>query len=171
MEMHKGHNKEIRRIYMEKLVIGVDPGLSGGIAVVGMDGVAVDVVSMPETMQDLLEYLRSWCSDDCTSVCYMEKVGFGMPGQSSKATATFSRHCGHLEMALLSLGIPTNEVTPQKWMRHYQLGRSSDFSKGEWKNRLKSKAQQLFPREKVTLKVADALLIALYGVRQEKGGV
>ena len=153
-----------------RYVLGIDPGMSGGIAVVGMDGIAVDVAVMPATMQDLLDYLRSWCVGGNTCVCYLEKVGFGMPGQSSKATATFSRHCGHLEMALLSLGIPTYEVTPHKWMKHYQLGRSSDFGKTEWKNRLKSKAQQLFPREKVTLKVADALLIALYGVRQEKGG-
>lgn len=157
---------------MGRLVIGIDPGSLGGIAVLGDDGAVVSVSKMPQTPHDILEYLRRWCGTEMfgsSVVCYMEKVGTGMPGQSSKATATFARHCGHLEMALLSLGIKTNEVTPQKWQKAYQLGRSSEYSKTEWKNRLKALAQQLFPREKVTLMVADALLIAEYGRKQEVG--
>ena len=151
---------------MNKLIIGIDPGGNGGIAVLGLDGSVVSVAKMPETPNDILEYLRKYGGTELfgtDAVCYMEKVGNGIPGQSSKATATFARHNGHLEMALLALGIKTNEVTPQKWMKYYQLGKSSDYSKGEWKNRLKSKAQQLFPKEKVTLAVSDALLIAEYG--------
>ena len=155
-----------------RAVIGIDPGLLGGIAVLDLEGNVVSLTKMPETMQDILEYLRKYAGGEqlfmrADAVCYLEKVGFGMPGQSSKATATFARHCGHLEMALLSLGIKTNEMTPQKWMKHYQLGKSSDYGKTEWKNKLKSLAQQLFPREKVTLAVSDALLIAEYGRKQE----
>jgi hypothetical protein len=46
----------------------------------------------------------------------------------------------------------------------YQLGKSSEHTKTEWKNRLKAKAQQLFPQQSkhITLKTADALLIAEY---------
>lgn len=44
-------------------------------------------------------------------------------------------------------------------------------SKQSFKNRLKDKAQQLFPREKVTLATADALLIAEYARRQFGGRV
>ena len=158
-----------------KLIVGIDPGTNGGIAVLDMDGNVISVTKMPETMQDILEYLRKYAGGEqlfmrADGVCYLEKVGFGMPGQSSKATATFARHCGHLEMALLALGIKTNEITPQKWQKHYQLGKSSDYSKTEWKNKLKSQAQQLFPREKVTLAIADALLIAEYGRKQEVKG-
>lgn len=157
---------------MSKRVLGIDPGKLGGFAVLDMEGNVIDIRKMPETPQDILGYLRKYCStelfgNDC--VCYMERVGTGMPGQSSKATATFARHNGHLEMALLALGIKTNEVTPNKWMKHYQLGKSSDYSKTEWKNRLKGKAQQLFPKEKITLNVADALLLAEYGRIQETG--
>ncbi len=157
---------------MSKIIIGIDPGLNGGIAVLDMQGGVVDVRRMPDTPQDILAFLRKYGStelfgNDC--VCYMERVGTGMPGQSSRATATFARHNGHLEMALLALGIRTNEVTPVKWMRHYQLGKSSDYGKTEWKNRLKGRAQQLFPKERVTLNVADALLIAEYGRIQEVG--
>lgn len=158
---------------MSEYVIGIDPGLSGGIVCLGAGGGVVEVRKMPSTPYDILECLRRFSPSGGlfggSCVCYLEKVGTGLPGQSSKATATFARHNGHLEMALLSLGIKTVEVTPQKWQKHYQLGRSADFSKAEWKNRLKSCAQQLFPRERVTLAVADALLIAEYGRHMEMG--
>jgi crossover junction endodeoxyribonuclease RuvC len=154
-----------------RVIIGIDPGMSGGIAVIDEDGKAIDVSKMPETKQDIYDYLKEYASTDineCTSVCYLEDVGHGLPGQSSKATATFARHCGHLEMALLALRIPTHTVTPQKWMKSYQLGKSSQYEKREWKNKLKEKAQQIFPKIKVTLCNADALLIAEYGRKQEK---
>ena len=153
-------------------IIGIDPGLSGGIAVLDMDGNVIEIRKMPETPQDILDCMRRYCGSMLFNndvVCYLEKVGMGMPGQSSKATATFARHNGHLEMALLSLGIKTNSVTPNKWEKFYQLGKSTGYSKTEWKNKLKAKAQQLFPKEKVTLAVCDSLLIAEYGRMQEVG--
>ncbi|MBR1449543.1 MAG: hypothetical protein IJ588_12460 [Prevotella sp.] len=146
-------------------IIGIDPGSAGGIAVVDDSGRVVEVAKMPDTPQDILAFLEGYAHG--SSVAYLENVGHGMPGQSSKATATFARHCGHLEMALLALRIPTNTVTPQKWEKSYQLGKSSDYGKSAWKNRLKAKAQQLFPDIKVTLANADALLIAEYGRKQE----
>lgn len=153
-----------------RYVLGIDPGLSGGLVLLCMGGDVVDVCRMPSTPYDILCCLRGYVSRGHV-VCYMEKVGTGMPGQSSKATATFARHNGHLEMALLALGVRTIEVTPSKWMKSFQLGRSSDYCKTEWKNRLKSCAQQLFPRERVTLYVSDALLIAEYGRRCELGSI
>lgn len=153
-----------------KCVIGIDPGSKGGIAVLDMDGNVMFVGKMPETPQDILDCLRKFAGTELfgsEAVCYLEKVGTGMPGQSSKATATFARHCGHLEMALLALGIKTNDITPNKWEKSYQLGKSSDYSKTEWKNKLKAKAQQLFPKERVTLAICDALLLAEYGRKQE----
>lgn len=155
---------------MGRYVIGIDPGKNGGIAVLSGDGFVEDVCKMPCTPRDLYDYLRGiFARYDGALVCYMEDVGHGMPGQSSKATATFARHCGHLEMALLSLGISVNTITPNKWMKAYQLGKSSDYTKTEWKNRLRSKAQQLFPSlgSRLTLSTSDALLIAEYGRKEE----
>lgn len=149
------------------MVIGIDPGLNGGIAVMDASHRVLEVCNMPETPMDILEFLRKF--QQYAPIVYLEDVGKGMPGQSSKATATFARHNGHLEMALLALGIRTVKCTPQKWQKMYQLGKSSDYDKNAWKNRLKAKAQELFPDlgRKVTLKTADALLICLYGVRNE----
>ena len=150
-------NKEI-------IYIGIDPGLSGGIAILNQDGSVKEVVAMPDTPRDIYEFLFSYKED---SRCVLEDVGHGMPGQSSKATATFARHNGHLEMALLALGIPTEKVTPQKWIKVYQLKKKKEQDKNEWKNILKAKAQSLFPQlgKKVTLKTCDALLIAEYARR------
>lgn len=148
--------------------IGIDSGASGGIAVLDGDGAVVECSVMPETPMDILFLLRRYDPSSC--VCVLEDVGQGMPGQSSSATAKFARHNGHLEMALLALGIRTVKVRPQKWERTYALGKSSSFGKSEWKRRLKERAQMLFPQlgRKVTLKTCDALLIAEYCRRTER---
>lgn len=148
-----------------KLFIGIDPGQSGGIAVLNKNGGVESVSTMPETPHDILEWLEEYSGHDC--VCALEDVGHGMPGQSSKATATFARHNGHLEMALLALSIRTEKVTPQKWQKIYQLGSSKGIDKRVWKNKLKAKAQQLFPSlgKRITLSTCDALLLAEYARR------
>ena len=144
--------------------IGIDPGINGGIAVLDDSGAVIFLRKMPETPQDLIDALRRFSDDSC---CTLEKVG-GMPGNGGMAMFNFGKGYGHLEMALLSLKIPTETVTPQKWEKTYQLGSSRGVKKTEWKNRLKAKAQQLFPAQKLTLAVCDALLIAEYGRRNRK---
>lgn len=149
---------------MGKSYIGIDPGKHGGIAVLDETGAIVDVVKMPETPQDLLEFLSQYKEN---SVCTLERVG-GMPGNGGSAMFNFGKGYGHLQMALIALEIPTEDVTPNKWEKTYQLGSSGKFGKTEWKNKLKAKAQQLFPSlgKKITLATCDALLIAEYGRRQ-----
>lgn len=147
-------------------IIGIDPGAHGAIAVLQPDGTLFKVIAMPDTPRDLYDTLKSLLSPH-DAVCYLEDVGQGIPGQSSSATAKFARHNGHLEMALIALGVRFVKVRPQRWERTFSLGRSGDFAKAEWKRRLKQKAQELFPSIKVTLGNADALLIAEYGRKQE----
>lgn len=146
-----------------KKYIGIDPGVHGGIAVLSADGSVVEVAKMPATPMDLLDFLSRHKDD---SFCVLERVG-GMPGQGGSAMFNFGKGYGHLQMALLALGIPTNDVTPNKWEKSFQLGSSGKYGKTEWKNRLKAKAQQLFPSlgRKITLATCDALLIAEYGRR------
>lgn len=146
-------------------IIGIDPGASGGIAVLKESRLMV--YNMPETYPDIYNLLASLAEEHREEglLAVMEDVGHGIPGQSSRATAVFARHNGHLEMALYALGIRAIKVTPQKWQKYYSnsLGKSSQHEKRVWKNMLKGLAQQMFPSEKVTLKNADAILIANYG--------
>lgn len=165
---------------MEKFIIGIDPGKSGGIVMLDEDGEVVSCVKMPETPRDLYEHLVGLVSHaaSCGSqmsepmvYVYIEKVG-GIPGQGASSAFSFGRGCGHLEMALLALKLRTNYVTPQKWQKMYQVGSSSitkstAAEKKEHKLKLKTKAQSLFPEQKVTNATCDALLIAEYGRKNE----
>ena len=150
--------------YKDRLIIGIDPGAAGGIGVYSIpQGCLIMAIKMPETPTDLLAFLKL---HSLNSKCYLEKVG-GIPGNGANAMFNFGRGYGHLEMALLACRIPTETVTPQKWQKEFQLGgRGKTMSKTEWKNKLKAKAQQLFPTFNVTLATCDAMLIALYGSRQ-----
>lgn len=152
---------------MEQNIIGIDPGKNGGIAVIDRNGSVIEVVKMPPTPHDVFMFLNKYKEN---SICYLERVG-GMPGNSANAMFVFGRGYGQLEMALLALEIPTITVTPNKWEKHFQLGKKRDCdTKTEWKNRLKEKAQQLFPyiSKKITLCISDALLLAEYGRLEQK---
>lgn len=157
-------NKERLRFFKDRKLIGIDPGKAGGIAVYSIDKRRlIEVVKMPEAPQDLLNFLRLY---KYNSVCYLEKVG-GLPGMGGSAMFNFGKGFGWLEMALLSLKIPNNEVIPARWMKSLSLGVRGHKTKTEWKNKLKIEAQKLFPNVKVTLCISDALLILKYGVKQE----
>ena len=43
---------------MSKVIIGIDPGANGGIAVGHDDGRLIGVAPMPATPKDLLDYLQ-----------------------------------------------------------------------------------------------------------------
>ena len=150
----------------DKKLIAIDPGKNGGIAVYSVDkDKLLEVVKMPDTPQDLLLFLSKY---QVNSKCYLEKVG-GIPGQGGASSMfNFGKGFGHLEMALLCRRIPTMEVTPQKWQKALQLGTKGNKSNTEWKNKLKARAQQLFPNVPMTLSVADALLILEYSKITER---
>lgn len=150
-------------------IIGIDPGINGGIAIIDTYG-NIKAVKMPQTFTDIFQELKGIKQTYPDAYCYLEDVGQGMPGQSSRATATFARHNGHLEMALYALEIPSEKVKPSKWEKYYSntIGTSKGKSKTEWKNILKSEAQRRCPKDKVTLWSADAILIAIYGKSQKQ---
>lgn len=119
----------------------------------------------------------------------------GEGGNQAPATAMFNfgKGIGHLEGILIALGIPFDEVLPKKWQKALNLGTkglergnySATMSAGQrslekkrvsqingrlktaWKNRLRDRAQKLFPHLHVTLAISDALLILEYAARQE----
>ena len=150
----------------EVFYIGIDPGGSGGIAIISDDGKLFASYKMPETPLDIYDLFAGYNPLNSkeikiyVSAC-LERV-HGMPGMSGAAMFSFGNNYGHLQMALLANRIPFEDHTPQKWMKYYQLKRAKTESKTEWKNRLKEKAQQLYPDHKVTLAISDAILIAHY---------
>ena len=159
-------NKERIKFFKDKKIIAIDPGKNGGIAIYSFEkNKLIEVVKMPPTPQELLSFLRLY---QFNSVCYLEKVG-GLPGMGGSAMFNFGKGFGHIEMALLCAKIPTNEVLPQKWQKFLSLGTKGSKSTSEWKNKLRTRAEQLFPNAgKITLATSDALLILKYGIENEK---
>lgn len=159
-------NNERVKFWNDDKIIAIDPGKNGGIVVFSVtQNRLVEVAKMPETPLDTLQLLSMYSHN---SVCYLEKVG-GLPGMGGSAMFNFGKGFGYLEMALLCKKIPTTEVTPQKWQKELQLGTKGNKSSSEWKNKLKAKAQQLYPSiGKITLATSDALLILEYARITEK---
>jgi Holliday junction resolvasome RuvABC endonuclease subunit len=149
------------------MILGIDPGRSGGFCLQCDDGDTMQPYKQPETDADILELIESlsWhalCKGHKLTAV-IEKV-HAMPKQGVTSTFTFGRNFGFLHGVLTALKIPVIEVTPQRWQK--ELG---CMSKGD-KNVTKQKAQQLFPDHKFTHATADACLIAYWGVLQSKQG-
>lgn len=143
--------------------LGIDPGKSGGLALIDDDGTLIDAVKMPATDGDLLDLLREW-QEQYEPRAWLEFVR-SSPQMGVTSAFTFGRGYGALRMALFAAGIPFTEVTPAKWQRGYKLPKSSVGTTAK-KRVHKQRARELFPSAKVTHALADALLIADYGRRQ-----
>lgn len=135
-------------------VLGIDPGASGGIAIVGDKLYAV---SMPETLMDIWQELQTWRTE--VKVAYIENV-HTMPGDGRASAGKFMRNVGNLEAFLTAAAIPFERVAPGVWQKAMGC-----LTKGD-KNVSKRRAQELFPTLRITHATADALLIAAYGLRK-----
>ena len=80
-----------------------------------------------------------------------------MPKQGVVSVFTFGKNYGQWLGILASNGVPYKEVTPQTWMKYYG---AMPKDKAKRKKHLKHLAQSLYPNIKITLKTADAVLIA-----------
>lgn len=146
------------------MFIGIDPGVGGGIAVIE-DFVDADLQHRTSitclkfkdaTEADISNFvLSAVTTSDSPKFALIEKVS-SSPQMGVVSAFTFGRSYGFLRGLLVAHGIPFEEVRPQVWQK--ALGCLSSGNK----NVTKSKAQQLFPKEKITHANADALLIAEY---------
>jgi len=148
-----------------KYYIGVDPGKTGGIVIIDSTSLVIEVFKTPETIRDFIDRLTPYMNESV--FCLTEKVS-SMPQNGGKANYTFGYINGVLHTVLTTTGIPFELVTPRTWMKSYMMKKGKSEGNTQWKNRLKQKAQMLFPKEKVTLWNADALLIAEYCKRMYK---
>jgi Holliday junction resolvasome RuvABC endonuclease subunit len=153
-----------------KAWIGIDPGSSSGC--IAMIFHIEDQVGY-HTIEFCKMTTKEWYDDlkDITfateCVVVLEKV-HGMPGMGVQSVTAFAKNVGHIEMALISLGIPFKEVTPQAWMKYYGMKKEKDESKTEWKRRLRERLQRIMPDFKCTNNTADAMLIAYYAYENDK---
>jgi hypothetical protein len=139
---------------MTACLLAIDPGASGGFALLDPDGV-LRTFPMPDGMTaqvDLLREILGQVGRPMSAV--MERTGLWMPGDHPNSAARFARHCGHLEAALYALGIAAEQVAPGVWMK--ALGELPK-EKPDRKRAIRELMARRYPHLDVTLRTADAL--------------
>ena len=153
------------------LYIGVDPGASGGLASLWFDGDAdLAFTPMPATERDVFDWFTGQHDEvGGRAFAIIERV-HAMPGNGVAGMFKFGMSYGGLRMALTATGIPFEAVEPRKWQKALGIpARNKSETGTQFKNRLKAKAQQLFPETRMTLAVCDAVLLAEYCRRAREG--
>ena len=142
------------------LILGIDPGVNGGMAILG-DGYAPATRKFDgATEHDIAEWLREFPP---VTAAFIERVA-SSPQMGVVSAFTFGRSYGFLRGLLVGSQVPFHEVSPAVWQKAMGCRTKGD------KNVSKAAAQRLWPTLKITHANADALLIAEYGRRIQIGG-
>ena len=152
------------------IIIGIDPGLSGGIAVLDNNKV-LELFDMP-VMADgkknkkqlnsalLAKLIKESISNTSESAVIVEQVN-AMPGQGVTSMFNFGQTFGAIKGICATLELPIFFVRPSKWKKHFELINSA-------KDASRTKAIEMYPHlaEKLSKKKdvnkSDAILIARF---------
>ncbi len=128
-------------------VIGIDPGLSGAIAVLKDKKIQeiFDVPVMPEGKKNkrqlnsaqLVKLIKDIISDNEETVVVVEHVT-AMPGQGVTSMFNFGQTFGAIKGICAALGLPIFFVRPAKWKKYFDLINSS-------KDASRTKAIEMYP--------------------------
>lgn len=103
---------------MTQYVVGIDPGLKGGIAILS-DTDSPAVIPMPVAGKEIdVHYIKGWLGGLAGFPVYVwiEKV-HSMPQQGVASTFNFAMNYGVVIGAVQSLGYPLQLVAPQTWKK------------------------------------------------------
>lgn len=144
------------------LILGIDPGVKGGLALVNDWGVVELRALRPDmTETQLVETVRGALAFKPQAV-YVENVQH-MTGDGAQGSHTFGYVKGLLRGAVLMAGYEIRGVYPAVWQ-----GAMKCLSGGV-KKVTKRRAGEVFPFSTFTNATADAALIAEFGRRKELG--
>lgn len=153
------------------LVIGIDPGASGGICFLDPVMGQREACKLPNTDTDIIDLLRRGLHGRQTNTCHAiierqtPRPTF-FKGKSSVLPSTCKLFGNYrfLEGVLLSFGVPHTRVLPKEWQSQLGCHRLKSHTDSQWKNRLKDQAVRFYGNScKITLATADACLLAWYG--------
>jgi len=161
------------------LFTGIDPGASGGVSSLLASGEIYKISKLKYDREYILELIQDINRLPFRHRIAIEKVGGfiqgWVPNSRNKlvsmniAAAThmfnFGKGVGWLEMAIESQNMSSLNILPATWMRGLGIEpKSRKENKQAFKNRLKTKAIELFPEKKkiINLSICDSLLIAEY---------
>ena len=128
-------------------IIGIDPGLSGAIAILENNKV-LNVFDMPVMAEgkknkrqlnsaQLVKLLRENISKDDETAVVVEQVN-AMPGQGVTSMFNFGQTFGAIKGVCAALELPIFFVRPSKWKKHFELINSS-------KDSSRTKAIEMYP--------------------------
>lgn len=152
----------------DRRVLGVDPGLGGGLALLDQglgllmiqDYPTVTVGKTRVVNTSLMaQLIASWDPD----IAWIERV-HAMPKQGVVSTFNFGMTYGMTQGVLAGLRVPVQLVTPQEWKREFRLGPD--------KQEARVVAARMFPGNVSDFARrrddgrAEAALIALFGAGQ-----
>lgn len=153
--------------------IGIDPGISGALALLTDDLKLLEVVDMPVMAQgkhhqvnaaELGKILERWRRKyEGNLTAYLESVS-AMPGQGVSSMFGFGVSYGIVQGVLGTLQIPVIMITPGVWKRRAGLiGKEKDMAR--------TLAIRLYPEASLARKLdcgrADAILIARFGTENK----
>lgn len=142
-------------------ILGVDPGLTGGIAILSDGGIAVHDIPVAGGEIDVEEVLRLMRADRIDLA--VVEAASSRPGQGVASTFKYGAAYGALQACVLACGIPMHRVAPTVWKRHFRLDRDKEKSR--------ALALRLWPGSGCFSRKADhgraeAALIARYGAEK-----
>jgi len=151
-------------------IIGIDPGLSGAIAVLENNQVLniFDIPVMSEGKKNkrqlnsalLVNLLKENIDKEEEVAVVVEQVN-AMPGQGVTSMFNFGQTFGALKGICAALELPIFFVRPSKWKKHFELINSS-------KDASRTKAIEMYPKlsnhlsKKKDVNKSDAILIARF---------
>ena len=142
-----------------KKAIGIDPGKGGGVAIITNE--TVTLYNCPKTVKDMA-LLIGICLNDVAAYrtrVFLEKV-WAFPTDGRAGSFTFGENYGQWQGILASHELEPMLVTPKTWQSHFEIKKG--LKKDIRKKILKQMAIERCPNaKKVTLKTADAILIAI----------
>ena len=152
------------------LIIGIDPGLSGAIAVLDNQKVK-NIFDMPVMSEgkknkrqlnsaQLVELIKQSIKGYEEITIVVEQVN-AMPGQGVTSMFNFGQTFGAIKGICAALGLPIFFVRPAKWKKHFELINSSkDASRTKVIEMYPSISNQLSKKKDVNK--SDAILIARF---------
>ena len=151
-------------------IIGIDPGLSGGIAI--LDDLKIfDIYDMPIMSEgkknknqlnsaQLANIIKKNIISIEDTFLIVEQVS-AMPGQGVTSMFNFGQTFGSIKGICAALNLPIFYVRPTKWKKHFELINSS-------KDASRTKAIEMYPKlskelaKKKDVNKSDAILIARF---------
>jgi crossover junction endodeoxyribonuclease RuvC len=159
---------------MTSLLLGIDIGVQGAIALLNGDGSLVDIFDMPALSDGPsgrrnvnAPLLAEIIAKSHATAAYVEFVG-ARPGEGAVGAFAFGRSRGVIEGVLGACSIPATMIAPASWKRAVGLSHGSkDAARAEAIRRWPAHAP-LFARVKDDGR-AEAALIAVAGLMRQRG--